>query len=224
MEQTYINDFAEYCMNEYDLQRFSKPVEYNSLVFCIMDCIFSSQAIYESHVKPVLERYAKHRLEVEGVRALYVNQTLDSFIEDVDNMGGCAAFVENIIINKQKLSGRLKMEVCYDLASVLYSELGIKDLNDFRKYMNNDIQQLESTIKSVRGMGVALTPYLFMLAGDEDYCKPDIHIRKCVKNVCGRDFSADEIQTLFKGAVDIIKVRFADIKVKYLDHIIWLNK
>ncbi len=218
--QQQAHTFASFCISKFNLSSYEKPVEYSSLPFAIIDCVYSSQAKYDQHVKPVLENCAAHVFGHYGTAAVYLDHTLTGFMKDIDDNGGVVDFVDNIIKNHQKLSGRLKLEVCYDLASKL-NELGINTMSDFKTYQGKDFATLEKTILSVRGMGTALTPYLFMLAGDSNFCKPDTHLHKCVKDALGINLSDSDCQQLFTNATNIIKSTYPDITVKDLDFIVW---
>ena len=76
-------------------------------------------------------------------------------------------------------------------------------------------------IRSVKGIGDAGLHYLFMLAGDQDRCKPDVHIHHCIRDACGADVSNEECQTLLRGAVSLLKPQFPHLTIARLDSIIW---
>ena len=102
--------------------------------------------------------------------------TLEKFISNIDDNGGSELFAQNILKNKQQLGGNIKSFVCYELARKLLL-LGINDLESFQNYRSLEI--LEIVISSVKGIGSAGMNYLFMLAGDPNRCKPDVHIHQC---------------------------------------------
>ena len=80
---------------------------------------------------------------------------------------------------------------------------------------------LENVIKTVKGIGSAGLNYLFMLAGDPNRCKPDVHIHHCVRDALGKDISDFECQELFTAAVAILKKDYPSLTVRKLDGIIW---
>jgi len=142
-------------------------------------------------------------------------------INNIDKIGGSAAFADKILKNHQKIGGKgaiPKSEVCYQLARYL-KYLHIETIEDFRNFECQEL--LEIVIRSVKGMGDAGTNYLFMLAGDPGRCKPDVHIHHCVKDACGRDVTNEECQELFTDAVSMLKDRHPGLTVRGLDSIIW---
>lgn len=70
-------------------------------------------------------------------------------------------------------------------------------------------------------MGTAGLNYLFMLAGDPNRCKPDVHIHHCIRDACGRDVSDNECQILLTDAVAVLRNDYPYLTVVLLDSIIW---
>ena len=108
--------------------------------------------------------------------------------------------------------------VCRQLARYL-RDLHIETLEDFRTFESQEI--LEIVIRAVDGLGDAGANYLFMLAGDPDRCKPDVHIHHCVRDACGCDLSGDECQQLFTDTVELLRWTYPNLTVRCLDGIIW---
>lgn len=63
--------------------------------------------------------------------------------------------------------------------------------------------------------------YIFMLAGDPNRCKPDVHIHRCIKDALGYGISNEECQMLFRGTVEILNGTYPRLTVRDLDSIIW---
>lgn len=85
---------------------------------------------------------------------------------------------------------------------------------------------MEIIIRSVKGIGNAGTNYLFMLAGDTNRCKPDVHIHECIKDACGKDIKKDnDCQDLFTEAVKLLNKNNSNkqLTVRDLDHAIWVK-
>ena len=97
--------------------------------------------------------------------------------------------------------------------------LHIETMEDFKYFEAPEL--LEAVIRSVKGMGDAGTNYLFMLAGDPNRCKPDVHIHHCIKDACGEDISNEDCQILFTEAVKILEKDYSGLTVAKLDGIIW---
>lgn len=111
-----------------------------------------------------------------------------------------------------------KAEVCLQLAQYL-SLLQIETLEDFRAFPSQEL--LEIVVRAVKGLGAAGTSYLFMLAGDENRCKPDVHIHHCIRDACGLDVSDESCQSLFADAVALLRPQYPQLTVRGLDSVIW---
>ena len=92
--------------------------------------------------------------------------------------------------------------------------------DDFRNFEKEAL--LEIVLRSVRGMGDAGVNYMFMMAGNPNRCKPDVHIHRCIKNVLGTDVPNTECQILFRETVKKLKDSgYPDLTVRNLDSVIW---
>ena len=209
--------FADYCRQNFDLSE-QNGYSYQSLSVCLIDCIYSLRAKYFATTLPIIDRYAS--LYMNGNRH-QPGDTISMLVERIEKQGGPKAFADNVLKNHQVLGGKAsipKEEVCYQLAKYL-SYLHIDTLEDFQRFEAPEL--LESVIRSVKGIGDAGVNYLFMLAGDPNRCKPDIHIHRCVIEACGHPLSNDECQLLFEETVKILSREFSSLTVRGLDGIIW---
>lgn len=212
----FAEQFSKYCEFTFDLSAQSE-YGYQSLSVCLLDCVYSLRARYYDITIPIVERYA----------AMYMNgdphafgDTVSMLLRRMDERGH-SAFAENVLMNHQKLGGKKqipKEEVCYQLARYL-RDLHIETIEDFQNFESQEI--LEIVIHAVNGLGNAGTNYLFMLAGDPNRCKPDVHIHHCIRDACGCDVSDAECQELFTDAVALLRTEHPDLTVRGLDGIIW---
>lgn len=212
----FAKQFAHYCENVLDLSTQSE-YGYQSLSICVLDCVYSLRARYYDITVPLVERYA----------AMYMNgdpyasgDTVSMLLRRMDEIGH-KAFAEKVLMNHQKLGGRKqihKEEVCYQLARYL-RDLHIETIEDFQNYESQEI--LEIVIRAVNGLGDAGVNYLFMLAGDPNRCKPDVHIHHCIRDACGCDISNEDCQKLFTDAVALLRMKYPNLTVRGLDGIIW---
>lgn len=173
------------------------------------------RAKYFAVTVPVVNRYADRFMNGDRYAD---GDDLKDLIAHIDECGGCIAFAHDILKNHQKLSGRFKAEVCYELAKKL-TGIHIKTIEDFQNFQYIDI--LESVIRSVKRIGDAGLNYLFMLAGDPNRCKPDVHIHHCIKDACGYDITNDGCQKLLTATVAQLKSQYPNMTVRLLDGIIW---
>ena len=212
--QIDVNKFVEYCRTNLDLSAKHNAIQYGSLGPCILDCIYSLRAKYYKITVPVVKRYGEEFMRGNVYAPGY---TLSDFISHIKNSGGTRKFAENILQNKQVLSGRLKSEICLELAKKLF-EKGIETKEDFASF---DQSELEQIMRQVKGVGNAAVNYMFMLSGDPNRCKPDVHIHHCIKDAIERDVSDQDCQTLFTKAVKVLKKDCSQITVALLDGFVW---
>lgn len=213
----FTQPFVEYCRQNLALEE-SFSCNYRSLSVCIIDCIYSLRTKYYSVTVPVVDRYA----------ALYMNgnknnpgDTVSMLLHRMNEMGGAKIFADEVLKNHQKLGGKSnipKEDICYQLGNYL-QYLHIDTLEDFQNFEAPEL--LEIVIRAVKGIGDAGVNYLFMLAGDPNRCKPDVHVHQCIKDSCGSDISNEECQILFTEAVQCLNVQYPNLTVRNLDRIIW---
>ena len=195
-----IHLFSRYCSENFEtaLNHIHKGMRYQSLPICILDCVYSLRAKYFAVTVPVLQRYANTYM---GGNLYAPQDTLSDFIAHVKEFDNCA-------------------EVCYEIAIKLHELLDMDTLDDFHHFEKEAL--LEIVLCSVKGMGDAGVNYMFMLAGDPNRCKPDVHIHRCIKNALGTDIPNVECQILFRAAVKKLKdTGYPDLTVRDLDHVIW---
>lgn len=205
---------ANYCLKTFDLNAKHYAEPFRSLGPCLIDCVYSLQTKYFPVVIPLLNRYGAKYMNGDVHAEGY---TLDDFVKHIEDAGGTEKFATDILKNKQVLSGRRKSEVCLEIANKLIAK-GVQTKEDFYNY---DRGQMESLLRSVRGMGDAATNYLFMLAGDSTRIKPDVHIHHCIRDAIGYDVSNEKCQQLFEGAVKILKEKYPNMTVAALDGLVW---
>ena len=209
LEKNKVKNFIDYCRNSFN---FKEQISYNyeSLAVCIIDCVYSLRAKYDTVTKPVVQRYIEYDNNSKA--------TVSKLIEDIEHSGGPELFAKNVLHNEQLSGHVLKAAICLKLAKYL-KMLHIESIDDFRNFEEQEL--LEIVIMSVKGIGDAGTNYLFMLAGDQGRCKPDVHIHHCVRDGYGEDLSNEECQELFKCAVEDLKADNPELTVAKLDGIIW---
>lgn len=166
---------------------------------------------------PIVERYVNAYM---GGNASASGDTVSLLMNRMDEKGH-KEFANQILRNQQKLGGKKqipKEEVCYQLARYL-RDLHIETIEDFQNFESQEI--LEIVIRAVNGLGDAGVNYMFMLAGDPNRCKPDVHIHHCIRDACGCDISNEECQILFTDAIELLRNKYPNLTVRGLDGIIW---
>lgn len=208
--------FADYCEKHFDLER-RVSYGYRSLPICIIDCVYSLRAKYETITLPIVQRYADAYLNGDKYAE---GDTISALLDHINSCGGPQLFAKIVIKNHQKLGRSLtpKEDTVYQLARYL-KLLRIETIDDFRQFESPEL--LEVVIRAVRGISDAGVNYLFMLAGDSNRVKPDVHIHHCIVDACGKDVTNEECQMLFTEAVEILKAKHKDLTVAALDNSIW---
>lgn len=215
----FTEKFVEYCRNNYGGElgvADERSYCYKSLPICIIDCIYSLRARYNSVTVPIVERYADAFLSGDKT-STNNDDNLTGFIKNLTTPS-LEYFADNIAKNHQILGRVPKERVCLDIAETL-QRLGIETFEDFQNYPSKE--KLADAIKSVKGMGNAGVNYLFMLTGDDDKSKPDVHIHHCIAEACGEDVSDKECQEIIEEASGILRQDYPSLTVRKLDGVIW---
>ena len=206
--------FVNFTRDKLDLSAKHYAEPYGSLGPCILDCIYSLRTKYFKVTVPVVERYGKAFMN-NNVRSS--GYTLNDFVHHIEISGGTKRFAEEILKNKQVLSGRLKSDICLELAVELIS-IGIETKEDFASFDQTKVEQI---LRQIKGIGDAAVNYIFMLAGDQNRCKPDVHIHHCIRDAIGHDITNQDCQILLTEAVKMLKSDYPNITVALLDGFIW---
>lgn len=204
----------DYIKNTIGIKNPEMPNYYHSIPICILDDIYSLQSKYETITFPTIKRYADFFLDGN----LYTdNYSIDSFVRDLEEKG-LSFIMTNVLNNRQYVGGRRKIDVCYDMAKKLQA-LGIQTFNDFNNFRDKDY--LTYCLRQIKGVGDAAIDYLFMMIGDDNRVKPDIHIHHCVMDAIGHDVSNEQCQLLFRTVSERLVSSFPFATPRFLDGIVW---
>jgi hypothetical protein len=199
---------------------------YQSLPLCIIDAVFSIGVRYES-TRAVVIKYCDYfhlqriREPLDILPRMEEQESIGEFIEKIDKLG-IEHFTDQVFKNRQRTSTRngiLKTMAVYQFASVL-RKYGVNYFQDVPKVMFD--LQLEKEIKDIPGQGSGISlRYFFMLAGSNDFIKPDRMILRFLTNALGLTPSIEECQLLLKEASDVLKVKYKHMNPRLLDYQIW---
>lgn len=194
---------------------------YNSLDLCVIDAVFSIGVKYGS-VKTVVARY-KNYIENTYPSLNERSRTVSESISIFESYQSIQEFAKNIL-NQQRTSTRngiLKAEAVLEILKVLEKH-GIETIECFRNMDPVEQNALDTAILSVRGQGSGIMlKYLYMLAGNDNICKPDRMLHRFVASISGRKMSDDELQLVLAEACEILKKEFPSLTVRILDNQIW---
>ncbi|MDD3394502.1 MAG: hypothetical protein PHG19_07670 [Anaerotignum sp.] len=226
MEENDVIKIVKCCENTFELDKLklSEGYFYNNLPLCIIDAIYSIGVRYTSTRNTVL-RYCQH-YEIRRIREtsefpseLFQHRVCD-LIQNIKQVSP-DIFAKEILKNKQRTSSRngiLKAEAVLLWAETL-DKLGIQSLQDFNtKYS----MTLEHELKKIHGQssGISLT-YLRMLAGNDNFVKPDRHIIKFLSNCVDKNVEIASVQKLMEDIVGELSKDYKHMTVRLLDHAIW---
>ena len=211
---------------DFDTAYLSNEFYYSSVVFCVVDAIYSINSTYAS-TKKVIQRVAE-KLNVSqyrpfGSRAdayediIKINRFL-KYIEKYDFEQLASVFFEN----RQRTSavnGILKAQAVVEFLRVL-KEFGINELSDVRKIDGN--LAFEDAIKSIRGQSSGLSlKYFYMLSGDENYIKIDRHLTNFVSDILEKQIDQTEAEQILLDVAEELKKANPTMTPRQLDHEIW---
>lgn len=165
-------------------------------VYAVLDCVFSSMAKFETMVVPTLNRFG----ESSGLHDK-PELTFDQFLDFVRGDHSArpsaerfAAVAREVFQNSQKISGRTKVEVAYDVCE-FFAARGYQTKADLQKLPADALERLvmdeivnlrgDSGITKIRGMGLALGAYLLICLGDTNFVKPDTLLLRLVGRIAG---------------------------------------
>lgn len=208
-------------LGEQNLANAKEFIPCKSLVFCVIDSIFSIRAKYFPTTINVLERTAnalklESRFDECGVR---------DFLDVYENTSG-VELAEKVFGNKQRTStnhGILKAQAVKD-ALLMFRSFGINDINDFNEANTRGI--IESQWLQIKGQSSGVTwRYLLMLTGNQNEFKDDTHIYNFFIDKLGYSLKPGNDYEKLKKAFIIehakVTERFNGITIALLDNLIW---
>ncbi len=211
-----------------DLSESLNPEEYayQSLPLCILDAVFSINAKYES-TRNVVERYCRHyrlrqvRKDPLCLPPVEEQEPISDFVEKVANLGP-EKFAGMVLANRQRTStknGIMKSEAALRFALALKLHK-VEYFQDVGKIQGKE--DFENAVMAIPGQHTGITVrYFYMLAGSDDFVKPDRMILGFLRDQLGERLSQDEAQKVLSEASDALKPEYPHLTTKTLDHHIW---
>jgi hypothetical protein len=226
--QSEIFAIAEYARKVLPLSsaKLSEEYFYQSLPLCIIDTVFSIGVKYDS-TREVVIRYCKHTSQSRihaGIDFPPQNEqeSISSFCarpeqSDLNSMARC------VYQNRQRTSTRngiLKAEAVLKFARVLQT-FGVEYFQDLSKVIND--RAFDSTLRTIPGQrsGISIQ-YFWMLAGSENFVKPDRMVVRFLEDVLSRKInSVEEAAELLQVASNHLLKDFRNMNPRLLDHEVW---
>ncbi len=225
--KTEILIFVNYCKTILNLSKLTQIEEYgyHNLPLCIIDAVFSIGVNYQSTentVKRFCEHFGITRLREKELAPQSEQLSVSAFIQFHQGFT-FPEMAKKVYQNKQRTStsnGILKAEAAYRFASVV-REFGVEFLQDVGKILGNEA--FEEEVARIPGQSSGLsTRYFYMLAGDENFIKPDRMICRFIQASIGRELGMQECQALLVAAHSKLVRDYPLLTPRSLDHQIWL--
>lgn len=197
---------------------------YSCLPLCVIDAVFSLNAVYTSTQNTVNNfcRFFNVKKESSN-RSSDITQQLsvNEFLQLYENYGS-ERMSREIYINRQRTSPRngiLKAEAVQRFSRVL-ANFSVNYFSDLAHIIPDP--GFESAIKDIPGQRSGLTlNYFFMLAGFDDLVKPDRWIMDFVTERLERNPSLLEAQEYLAVICEYLQSKYPLLTPRILDYKIW---
>ncbi|HVF25983.1 MAG TPA: hypothetical protein VNA23_08845 [Anaerolineales bacterium] len=218
---------AEFCKTNLDLENviMSDEYGYSSLPLCVIDAVFSIGVNYAS-TENTVDRFCEHfqvnKTSLTKLPDISEQLSISKFLQ-INSEHGIEGMARNVYKNLQRTStqnGILKAEAVVKFSEILI-QFGVDYLQHVEKILGNT--NFESAVTKIPGQRSGLSiRYFYMLAGAENYVKPDRMVTRFIKSAIGRYPGVDESHQIIVGACEILSKQFPALNPRALDHQIWL--
>jgi hypothetical protein len=223
-----IQNLSDHCESVLDLRnaKLNEEYFYQSLPLCVLDAVFSIGVRYEGTRRTVISycdyfKIARIRDDKTIIPTKSDQEAISSFLARVESVG-IQRFTGEVLMNRQRTSsknGILKSEASLLFARALKSK-GVDYLQDVPPLISNDA--FEGKIKAIPGQGSGISlRYFFMLAGSDDFIKPDRHIKDFIRIGIGVTPNLDQSQSLLYKVAMKLKSKHTHLTPRLLDNLIW---
>jgi hypothetical protein len=219
---------AVFCKTKLDLANtlLGDEYYYQSIPLCIIETVFSIAARYESTIMTV-RRFCEyfglnlHRERRSEYSATSGQLSVSDFVRLYDKHT-IEEFACKIYRNRQRTSTRngiLKSEAVLLFARVL-RQFEVDYFQDIRKVIGNP--EFEASIAEIPGQRSGIsTRYFYMLAGSDDYIKPDRMVARFIWATIQQTLSVEASHELIVGAQQILAKDYPHLTPRLLDYLIW---
>ena len=226
--QDDIQTITLHCRANLDLANARAPDEhyYQSLPLCVIDAVFSLNARYTGTRNTVIkfcEYFARARIRQSRQKLPDKTDQLSvrEFIAIYDKYG-VTPLAQEVYRNRQRTAPRggiLKSDAVLQFSQVLH-RFGVDHLQDAQKVIGHP--DFEAVIKTIPGQrrGISLR-YFYMLAGSDDYIKPDRMVAAFVQSATSHSLSIDELHNVVVGACAVLRREHSHLTPRLLDYLIW---
>ena len=205
--------------------KLSEEYFYQSLPLCVIDAVFSIGVKYDS-TRAVVTRYCEYtsqrRIRKSADLPNRESQEAISSFCGRSEQSDPVLMAKLVYQNRQRTSTRsgiLKAEAVLRFAQVLQS-FGIEHLQDVPRTSENT--DLVAAIQSIPGQRSGISLYYFwMLAGSNDFVKPDRMVLRFLEAALSRPVDINEAVALLCASIQELGADFPSLTPRLLDHEIW---
>ena len=224
MDKNDSRALADFCKENLDLTTAGFDDEYQSLPLCVIDAVFSIGVKYastENTVKRFCEYFGFQRLSRVKYPDISTQLSIADFVKLYDNYG-IDWMTEQVYQNRQRTSTRsgiLKSEAALRFSETLL-EFGVYFFQDIDNVIGDP--NFETAIKKIPGQGSGISlRYFYMLAGSDDYIKPDRMMARFIWSALNKSLSVEETHRLVVETCKILAAENPLLTPRSLDHAIW---
>ena len=190
------------------------------LSVALIDAILTARLRYEAQVVPLVDRYCRffglRRLRTDRSRLPLPRdqETLQDLINHYETYG--VRGMEEEIFGARYRSPGTDIPKVENIrrAAVELRKIGLKNLQDAA---SRDSGEIECVLRPLKGIGARTIHMFLMYAGNENYVKGDVHIRRFVADALDRKgVSAAEAEQIVQEAAEVLGVA-----PRHLDYAIW---
>ncbi|MCX7926971.1 MAG: hypothetical protein N2606_02405 [Candidatus Omnitrophica bacterium] len=219
MTKYEVDKVENYIRQHIKLEPESEEFYYCHSSLCLLDAVYSVSSRYYPTVKNTIKRYCEtYQIEKPYDRINRISQredTVSDLVEHIDDEAGPEVFAEKVLKNQTKIHNILKSKIILNLADYFIRE-NIIYLNQFSKWACKVDPDLFVKENKIFGVGPTVVRYLAMLAGNEQFIKPDRHILNFLKQILERTLSPKEAEELLRQVAKNLNVT-----PRTLDNCIW---
>lgn len=225
---TVQQSFNNYCDN--NLCFCIEDMSYcSSLAICALDAVMSIRLKYNSVVIPRVDSLCNmisiHRLAHDRNHKPKDSEetSITAFMSKLESLGlwseeGLCSIIGTFRTAGYRQYTTTKAKAFIDFINVLRTHR-IDTYQDFARYEEKD--KLYEDLRLIKGQKASVD-YFFMLAGDQDRIKVDVHIKRFTERATGiNNLSIEDIRSLFKNAAEYFSKKGLKMTPRHLDHIVW---
>lgn len=218
MPEDEIIKLRDFVIKNNILKELSNEFFYCHPSLCILDAVYSANAVYSS-VKNAIKKYVCwYKLSPifdREQRKSIKEDTIEDLRAHIKEHGP-AYFAQKVLDNNSKIRDKLKSEIVLELCEY-FLQKNIITLEDLCKWgMNIDPDKFKVE-NNIYGIGPTIVRYLTMLAGNESRVKPDRHILNFLFTILSRPVNdLKEAELILQSVAKLLNT-----SPRTLDNSIW---